>query len=373
MKKSTRQPDQLGSSTDAVPHATADGTRRFAARFAGDFAADFYRASPLSSAISSIGLGTYLGDPTDEHDSAYVAAACRAIASGLNLIDTAINYRCQRSERALCVAIQAAILNGTAHRDELVVCTKGGYIPLDRTTPPTRADYQSYVRREFIETEIVQPDEIVAGGHSLAPRFIRYCVAKSRQNLGLRSIDLYYVHNPEQQLGSVSDDELYSRLEAAFAVLEEAADRGDITHYGIATWDGLRTPHGQPGHLSLERVVHAARRVGGAGHRLRAIQLPVNLAMSEAVRSATQLVGGKALTPIQAAGELGLAVIGSAALMQAALAAGLPAPVRDHFRRFETDAQRAIGFARAIDGLSSALVGMKTSAHVDENLGAAKA
>ena len=29
------------------------------------------------------------------------------------------------------------------------------------------------------------PSEIVAGGHSLAPRFLRYCLAKSRQNLGV--------------------------------------------------------------------------------------------------------------------------------------------------------------------------------------------
>ena len=371
MKKSTKQPNPLTTSSDAPSHATVAGATRYADRFRQQLATDFYRSSPLGAPISSIGLGTYLGDATDVVDAEYVSSARRSIASGINLLDTAINYRCQRSERALCVAIQAAVQAGEATRDELVVCTKGGYIPLDRSTPASRADYQAYVQREFIDTEILLAQDIVAGGHSLAPRFIRYCIAKSRQNLGLRSIDVYYIHNPEQQLGSVSADELYERLEATFVVLEEAADRDEIAHYGIATWDGLRTGPDQSGHLSLERVVQAAERVGGKEHRLRAVQLPVSLAMSEAVRMPTQSVNGRPLTVLEAAGELGLAVISSATLMQGRLTTGLPPGIREHFRELESDAQRAIAFARTIDGLDACLVGMKSAAHVEENLRAA--
>jgi aryl-alcohol dehydrogenase-like predicted oxidoreductase len=372
MSKIPKQLDSLGPASGAPVHATETGTRRYADRFAERFATDFYRSSPLGVSASSIGLGTYLGDPVDEDDAAYISSAARAISSGINLIDTAINYRCQRSERALCIAIQTALQSGEITRDELVVCTKGGYIPLDRSTPTNRADYQAYVRREFIDTEILKEEEIVGGGHSLAPRFIRYCVAKSRQNLGLRSIDLYYVHNPEQQLGSIGAEQLYERLEATFAVLEEAADRDEVARYGVATWDGLRTLPDQPGHLSLERVVQAAERVGGKDHRLRAVQLPVNLAMSEAVRTPTQLVNGRLLTVLDAAAELQLAVFGSATLMQGRLTSGLPTTLRDHFAQLDTDAQRAIAFARRIDGLSASLVGMKRPEHVDENLGAVR-
>jgi aryl-alcohol dehydrogenase-like predicted oxidoreductase len=372
MKKSTKQPAPLTTASDAMTRATGDGTNRYAERFRDQFAADFYRTSPLDVVMSSIGLGTYLGEPTDVDDAAYATAARHAIASGINLLDTAINYRCQRSEQAVGAAIQEAVSAGDLAREELIVCTKGGYIPLDRTPPANRADYQAYVRREFIDSEILRPDEIVGGGHSLAPRFIRYCLAKSRQNLGLRSIDLYYIHNPEQQLGVVEPGDLYSRLESVFAVLEEAADRGEISGYGIATWHGLRIPPDQQGHLSLEAVVEAARRAGGGAHRLRAVQLPVNLAMSEAVRMPTQLVKGKPLTLAQAAMDLHLAVIGSATLMQAQLTDGLPAALREHFRDLTTDAQRAIAFARTIDGVGASLVGMKRVAHVDENLGAVR-
>jgi aryl-alcohol dehydrogenase-like predicted oxidoreductase len=367
MKKTTDRSEALTRSAGPA-RATAEGTRRLAKRFEAGFAADFYRETTFGPTISSIGLGTYLGENTDEEDAAYVAAARHAIARGLNLLDTAINYRAQRSERALCVAIQEAIDAGEVSRDELVVCTKGGYVPLDRATPATREDYQAYVRREFIEPQIVQASEIVGGGHSLAPRFLRYCLAKSRQNLGLRSIDVYYVHNPEQQLGSVSSDELYTRLESAFAVLEEAADRGEISVYGVATWNGLRTAPHEPGHLSLAEVLAAARRAGGAEHRLRAVQLPINLAMSEGVRVPTQVVDGRPLTVLQAAAEFGLTVVGSASLMQARLASGLPPALREHFPTLRSDAQRALAFARTVEGSRASLVGMKKIAHVDENL-----
>jgi aryl-alcohol dehydrogenase-like predicted oxidoreductase len=371
MHKSTNEQNPLTNASDAATRATSAGTKRYADRSRDRFLPDFYRTCTAGLSTSSIGIGSYLGEANGEDDSAYAAATRHAIASGINLIDTAINYRCQRSERAVGVAIQAAIHDGAAARDELVVCTKGGYIPLDRTPPATRSDYQAFVRKEYLEPQILREDDIVAGGHCLAPRFIRYCLAKSRQNLGLRSIDVYYVHNPEQQLAAVDANELDNRLAAVFAVLEEAADRGEITCYGIATWDGLRTAPDRPGHLSLERVVEAARGAGGAGHRFRAVQLPVNLAMSEAVRAPTQLVHGKLLTTLQAAQELGLAVIGSATLMQARLATGLPSAIREHFPQLATDAQRAIAFARTTDGVCASLVGMKRPSHVDENLGAA--
>jgi aryl-alcohol dehydrogenase-like predicted oxidoreductase len=79
------------------------------------------------------------------------------------------------------------------------------------------------------------------------------------------------------------------------------------------------------------------------------------------------------MTVLQAAAELGLSVVGSASLMQARLTSGLPPELREHFPTLRTDAQRALAFARTIDGLGASLVGMKTIAHVDENLNAARA
>jgi len=351
---------------------TSGGTARFRERFEQQFADDFFRLTATGVTVSSIGLGTYLGDNTDTDDAAYEAAIVHAIKSGINLIDTAINYRSQRSERAIGAAIQQVLASGHATRDELVICSKGGYIPLDRTPPATREEYQAYVRREFIDQQIVHPDEIVGGGHSLAPRFLRYCLAKSRQNLGLRTIDIYYVHNPGQLLSSVSPDDLRGRLRAAFAMLEEAAARSEIGVYGCATWDELRVPPDAKGHLGLEEMVAIAREVAGESHRFRVIQAPINLALLEAVRVPSQPLGDRVVPMVEAAAELGITVIGSASLMQARLTAGLPPALQDHFPDAKTDAQRAIAFARSLPGVTASLVGMKQTRHVDENLESAK-
>lgn len=356
---------------EPVLHATPPGTARYGGRFADRFAADYFRPTTFDLMVSSIGLGTYLGESTETDDTAYETATRFALGAGVNLIDTAINYRSQRSECAIGAALQQAFSSGVVSRQELVVCSKGGYIPLNGTPPATREEYRAYVKREFIDQEILQPDEIVAGGHSLAPRFLRYCLAKSRQNLGLRTIDVYYVHNPAQQLGAVPAAELRARLHGAFILLEEAARRGEIGVYGCATWDCLQVPPGDERHVSMEGLVSIAREVAGDGHHFRAVQLPISLATPDAVRTPTQPVGTKLLTVLEAAEELGLTVIGSATLVQGRLTSRLPEALRSTFPHCSTDAQRAIAFTRALPGLTSALIGMKRVEHVLENLASA--
>ncbi len=351
--------------------ATTDGTARYRARFDSVFQPDYFREA-LGVHASSIGIGTYLGDSTDDVDAAYRAAIRHAIEDGINVIDTSINYRSQRAERVCGAAIQQTIAAGTVHRDELLVCTKGGYVPFDTTPPASREEYQAYLKREFLDPEILHREELVAGGHSLSPRFLRYCLAKSRQNLGLRTIDVYYLHNPEQQAGAVPHEEFVKRIRAAFAMMEEAATRGEIGAYGCATWDGLRVPPGTKGHLSLAELVSLATEAAGGAHHFGVIQLPLSLAMPEAVRNPTQVVDGASMTPVEAANALGLAVMTSATLMQSRLTTNLPAAIAETFPALTKDAQRAIAFVRALPGVTTALVGMKRVEHVHENLAAAR-
>jgi aryl-alcohol dehydrogenase-like predicted oxidoreductase len=352
--------------------ASPAGTRRYAARFSPRFAADFYRRLADGAAASSIGFGTYLGECTDTDDARYGQSIREALRGGINLIDTAINYRCQRSERSVGAALREAIAAREIARDEVVICTKGGYLPLDGTPPTTRADYKEYVRREFIHPGLISPDELVADGHCLAPAFLDRQIDRSRENLGVRTIDIYYVHNPEQQLEAVSEDELRRRLRQAFQTLEARVAAGHIRRYGCATWQGLRTPPGTRGHLSLLDLVTLARDVGGDEHHFDVVQLPINLAMTEAVRTPTQLLAdGRLVPPVEAAAALGVAVVASATLAQARLGSGLPAQLRDAFPRATSDAACAIAFVRSLPGVSSALVGMKSVSHLEQNLQAA--
>jgi aryl-alcohol dehydrogenase-like predicted oxidoreductase len=373
--KPPRTREAVASTSDEAPSQGANGagTARYRDRFAPGFASDYFRAAPLHTTVSSIGIGTYLGEPTATDDEAYVASVEHAVRSGINVIDTALNYRGQRSERAVGTALRRLTASGDVSRDEVVLCSKGGYIPLDGQPPASRDEYRAYVKREFIDTEILLPAEIVGGGHSLAPRFIRFCLAKSRQNLGVRCIDVYYLHNPEQQATAVGRDELRTRIRSAFSILEDAASRAEVGIYGCATWSGLRSTPDAADHLELEELVGLAREAGGKDHHFRAVQMPINLAMPEAIRIPTQTVRGKTLPAAEAAAALDLMVAGSATLMQGKLTGGLPAALVDAFPALETDAQRAIAFARSIPGVTTALVGMKRAEHVDENLRSAGA
>lgn len=312
--------------------------------------------------VSALGAGACLGDCGDADDARYAGTVAAALRRGVTLVDTAINYRCQRAERAVGRALREV------PEARVVVCTRGGYIPLDSPPPDSKEDYRAYVAREYVATGLVGADDLVDGGHCIAPRFLMDQIARSRRNLGRERIDLYYLHNPERQLDHVSRDELLRRLRLAFTALEEAVAAGAIGAYGCATWDALRVPGDHAMHLELEAIVEAARDVAGSLHHLVAVQLPINLAMAEAVRLPTQRVRGEPCTLLQAARLLGVAVVAAAPLMQGRLTRGLPREVQEAFPSATTDAQRALAFVASLPGVACVPVGMRSEAHLTENL-----
>jgi aryl-alcohol dehydrogenase-like predicted oxidoreductase len=114
-----------------------------------------------------------------------------------------------------------------------------------------------------------------------------------------------------------------------------------------------------------------AEKAGGKQHHFKVIQLPFNLGMSEALSSSNQQVNGKEATLLEAAQMLQIAVMCSASVLQGQLTRNLPDMIRDTFQGLETDGQRALQFVRSTPGVTTALVGMKQSSHVEENLRAA--
>lgn len=351
--------------------ATPAGTNRFASRFSDAFAADFYRRTTSGLTLSSIGMGTYLGECDDDEDQRYVDVLTAGVASGLNVMDTAINYRCQRSERAVGRAIRKIIGSGAATREEIVVCTKGGYVPLEGSPPDSRSEYDAYLDREYFSSSVMSKDDVVAGGHCVTPGFLADQVRRSRANLGVDHIDVFYLHNPEQQLDSLDRGRFRDSIVGAFHELEAQVDAGCIGAYGCATWNGFRTPSTSRNHLSLSELVDIATEAGGKSHHFRFVQAPVNLAMTEAVRATTQDSLGTPVSLVDLAAQLDIAVVASATLMQSQLAQNLPEPVRALFPDLDTDAQRAIAFVRSLP-VTAALVGMRSTAHLDENIAAGR-
>ena len=343
--------------------ATSEGTTRYAARLAGRVAAGHF-GDLDGLAVSTLGIGTYLGREDAETDVAYQDALVRALELGINTVDTAVNYRHQRSERAIRTALAAAFGRGLARRDEVVVATKGGYVPFDGAVP---RDPRAWFTQTYLDTGIVGPGDVVGGIHCIAPRYLADQIERSRANLGLETLDIYYVHNPESQLEEVDRPAFRTRIRAAFDTLEQAVREGKLRRYGTATWNGYREDPGSPGYLSLEELVGAARDAGGADHHFKVVQLPYNLAMPEAFVRANQSVGGALVPLAEAARRLGVYVMASASILQGQLARNLPPMVATVLPGLATDAQRALQFVRSTPGIGTALVGMKSAAHVEEN------
>ena len=194
--------------------ATAAGTQKYAQRFPGSAADGHFRESQ-GLVLSSIGIGTYLGQPSDLADKAYAACVAASVKRGINVIDTAINYRFQRSERSIGAAIKHLREEGYA-REEFVICTKGGYLTPDGAMP---SDPNDYFYREYIQPGILTPNDIVGGSHCMTPRFLENQLGRSLKNLGVDCIDVYYLHNPESQLGEIPRPDFYERVRDAFIFL----------------------------------------------------------------------------------------------------------------------------------------------------------
>jgi aryl-alcohol dehydrogenase-like predicted oxidoreductase len=347
--------------------ATAAGTDRYRKRFTDRIPSQHFRQSQ-GIWLSSIGIGTYLGDYDAVTDQQYHQGVIRAVESACNVIDSAINYRLQRSERSIGSAIKELASKGFG-RDELVIATKGGFLPYDAVPPK---DVRRYFEESFVKPGIATLSDVIGGCHCMTPSYLLNQLDCSLRNLDLECIDIYYVHNPETQLGTIPRDEFNNRLVSAFEALEGAVSAGKIAMYGTATWNGYRNPPSAKDYLSLPDIVELAIKAGGKDHHFKVIQLPLNLGMTEALSQANHQVAGKMVTTLEAAQALGITVMCSASILQGQLSRNLPSLIGDTFPGLETDSQRALQFVRSTPGVTTALVGMKQIPHVDENLRTAR-
>ncbi|WP_277553273.1 aldo/keto reductase [Halobaculum limi] len=349
--------------------ATSSGTWGYRDRFGDRFGRTYFRRFG-PGVVSSVGLGTYLGDPTDADDEGYRTALTTALESGVNLVDTASNYRCGRSERVVGEALREA---ATA-RESVVVASKAGFLPFDGDRP---ADPSGYVRERFLDTGLVDPADLARGSHCIAPDFLDAMLDRSLDALDVDTVDCYFVHNPEMQLAVRDRDAVYDQVEAAFETLERRRATGDIGAYGVATWEAFRVPADHDAHLdlaeTLARAEAAADTVGVDDHGLRAVQLPFNVRMADAFTVPAHDADGEdgPVTALEFCHREGLSVFASASIGQGELAreGAIPSDVEARVEG-DTPAQRALNFARSAPAVTAALVGCRQRAHVRENIAA---
>ncbi|SNR22865.1 aldo/keto reductase [Halorubrum vacuolatum] len=335
--------------------------------------------------IASIGLGTYRGEPTDAVDGGLRKAVGLAIRSGVNVLDTASNYRHGRSERV----IGEVLRNSSIERDAVIVSTKGGFVPFEGGEP---IDRTAFLRDRFLNPGILEVDDLAGGSHALAPTFLEWSLDRSLERLGVATVDCYYLHNPETQLAVRSRSAVYDAIEDGLELLERRRLAGDVGCYGIATWEAFRVPETHDSYLSLTEILARAEAVGERigptdDHGFEALQLPFNVHMADAFTRANQRPPKKAARPsdgsdrrtkgtdderlstLELAHEADLSVFTSASLAGGDLARidAIP-PAVDRELAGDTPAQRAINFARSAPGVTCALVGTADRDHLSENV-----
>ena len=339
--------------------ATPEGTKRFASK-SGINEANFRNFADLT--LSNVGIGTYLGDPTNEVDALVTNAVKQSIESGINVVDTAINYRSQKAERSVGKALKELTEEGKISRDEIFVSTKNGYVTNDADV---QLGFWEYVKQEYTEKGVVKEGDITSGYHCMTIPYLSDQLDRSLKNLDLETVDLMYLHNAvEGQIKDVPRETFLKNLQSVFELYEQKRDEGKIKFYGMATWECFRVPKENPQYLSLEDTIAMAKSVGGENHGFKFIQLPFNMYYDQALLGKTQTFGSDVISALDAASRLNLGVFTSVPFMQGRL---LQPGVIPEFIDMKPS-MRAIQFIRSSPGVLAPLVGQKSSEHVSENM-----
>jgi aryl-alcohol dehydrogenase-like predicted oxidoreductase len=341
--------------------ATLDGTANFAKRQSKAAKNHFKNFAGLT--LSSVGVGTYLGNPDGLTDNMVKESIKTSIKSGVNVIDTAINYRAQKAERSVGQAISELIQSGELKREEIFISTKNGYITNDGDV---NEDFWMNIQNTLVKPGVIKSGDISSGYHCMTIPYLQDQLSRSMKNMNLDCIDLMYIHNSaEGQLQDISKEEFIKKLGDVFEFYEEQRKIGSIKYYGMATWDCFRVAQDNPQYISIFEIVELAKKICGIDNGFRFIQLPYNMYLDQALTMKNQRIGESQYSILESAVKLGIGVFASVPLMQAKL---LRPDIIPEFGGLSKPSHRAIQFVRSTPGIIAPLVGQKSQEHVQENL-----
>ena len=314
-------------------------------------------------AVSRLGWGTLPGELKNIVDSKIESALVRVLEGGLNVIDSSPAYRHRRSQAALGHALDRQLARGWLRRQELLVTTHAGWLAFDRQEEAP----ELLLEREVLPATGLTREDFVGGVWSLRPAWLRHQLELSRGLCRLQTLDLLLLDAPETGLKVWTRERWRGELREAFHCCEQLAAEGLIGGYGVASLEGFRADAQGRSPLDLDELLALARQAAGArddgGTRFRALQLPCSLAALDLLNLRT---GSGAEFRARAA-EAGLWVAGLLSLGQGQLTSALPGYFREIMPTLRP-AQQALHVLLSMPGLDTALVGMKTREHIEENL-----
>ena len=236
--------------------ATFDDTYNFAKKFS--HYKDFY-IKHNDLIFSKLGLGTFNKEPYKEENYLfhYIEGVKEAVKNGINLIDTASNYRYGQSEKEIGIALQELFEEGVTKREELIICSKGGFIQLEYPFPENP---YKWIEENIVNASLATLDDIELDQHCMTPDYLEWSCKKSLENLGVKTIDIYFLHNPEIQVSKLGYKKFLKKIETIFRRFEKMVEMGMIKYYGVAVWNGF-IDESTNEHINLEDLVKIAIKV----------------------------------------------------------------------------------------------------------------
>jgi hypothetical protein len=277
--------------TDGLPgHATPQGTGTYvakilaSARTARPSSHGYTALGSTRLTTSRIGFGGYrISLGVDDHRNALE----KALQEGCNLIDTSTNYADGQSERLVGTVVKDLIAKRFLSREEIIIVSKIGYVQGNNLA---RAESREQAGKPF--PEMVKYGEGI--WHCLHPEFLEEQLILSLDRLGLATLDVCLLHNPEYFLSDAKNrnlsinaiqlkdlqQEFYRRLEQAFVYFESQVAAGRMQYYGVSSNTCTAKPD-NPESTSLSRMLEAAQaaahQTGQSQHHFGVLQLPMNL------------------------------------------------------------------------------------------------
>lgn len=175
---------------------------------------------------SKLGLGTFIGDFSDENSRLFRESITYALLNGVNFIDTAINYRGMRSERDIGIVVTKLIEDGSLNRNQFIISSKAGIIPGDGEIMCRPINYMN---EKLIDTGILNKEDVYMEETlwlTMNPKYFEYALEVSRKHLNLETIDIYYMHELELSMKHYGAEEFYHRLKDIIISFENMVNKG---------------------------------------------------------------------------------------------------------------------------------------------------
>ena len=304
---------------------------------------------------SNLGIGTYLGDINEKIDKKIYKVLISSIENGINLIDTAPNYRCERSEKIVGRLVK------NVKRDKLVICTKVGFLPYSDVIPTNE---KLFFTNKFIKSKIINPKDIYGDWQSFHPNYIEWQINESLKRLNTDYIDIYYLHNPEEILSYVNKDVFYDIISKAFHFLDKMINDGKVRFIGISSWNGFLDTN----KIDLNQIMSIAKS-SLKTEKFKFLQVPYNLAMADHLTQKTQInpLKNSKCSLMYLAAFYKIDVITNAPLAHGRLLdIEYPRELKEIVGGLKSNVELALKFSISNPTSNASLIGVTNQKHLDE-------